>query len=106
LWLQEPGREAQVADGRELVRLSGQQSTLHLAVDGLSEEQIASAMWQLADADARPMRQTTPQEWTASLSEVPWARRSYTLRVVLRTREAEPREFSKEVSIRFAPHHL
>jgi WD40 repeat protein len=68
---------------------------------GFPEDRVASLRWDVG-GEAKPLRPVAGR-WEADLSGVTWRRQAYTLRVVLRTAEEEPREYVKEVALRYRP---
>lgn len=103
LWLEEAGQPPATPDEKGLVRLGTTQAVLHATVDGLSPDLIDSVTWQVADGEPQPMQAATRQQWSAVLDNVPWQRRDYPVRVTLRTREAEPQDFTGKLLLRYQP---
>lgn len=103
LWIQEPGSRAKFARADAPTVIEGRVVTLNLSVDGPASQLADAVTWQLGDSAPQPMTQTSAQEWSADLGDVDWQRDSYPLRVVFRTNESEPQEFSRRMQVRFQP---
>jgi len=103
LALDENGKEPGTDDqGQSLVR--DRQVKLGLTIDGFptDEDKIASLTWQLDDAAAQKFDGSGAKR-TADLSLVKWDRGIHRVRVLLRTNEAQPRDYTKELTFRFQP---
>lgn len=89
------------AQGRYLV--TRRQATVSLGLlNQFPDSLIASAEWKSEDNRGNLQFQGQ-SEWSADLSSFPWKRGEHAFTVTLKTREAQPREFSSRATVAFQP---
>src|SRR5205807_6766311 len=80
------------------------QDRLLVAVDDFPRHKVASVTWQVNGGVVRLFDASAVRERSASLATLPWKPGDrYRIRVVLHTGEAEPREYVREVTLRYEP---
>jgi WD40 repeat protein len=90
-------------NGRGVIIVRQAPKTLELRIDGgFPDDRVAGLNWQLDNGAVAPLR-AVAGHWEADLSAVKWARQDYKLKVTLRTDEADPKEYTREVTVRFQP---
>ena len=90
-------------NGRGEIVVRQAPKSLALRIDGgFPDDRVAGLNWQLDNGAVAPLR-AVAGHWEADLSAVKWARQDYKLKITLRTDEAEPKEYTREVTVRFQP---
>lgn len=106
LWLDDDvGLEPRAADGLGRFVVVKPPAALHLVIDDLPAERLASATWRIDGLTPAPRELSAGAERTlsADLSALKWARGTYTIRVSARTNDDEPRELTRELVVRYHP---
>jgi WD40 repeat protein len=90
------------ANGETLVREP--QATLAVMIDDFPLGKIDSVQWQVDGGPLRPFDRALDRKYTADLSKpkLPWNRGDrYRIRVVLRTQEAQPQVYTRDLILRY-----
>ena len=103
VWIDEigPGK----VDGKGQILIQHLPVTLKVRIDDFPLDKVASVTWQQVGAGG-PQALEAPlgSEWSANLSALPWKRGGlYSIRVLVRTREAVPQEFPNDLLLRYQP---
>ncbi len=102
LWIDEVGPTPPLVGGRALVRR--RELTLKLTIDNdFPAERIGAVRWQLDDGAVQEFGPEVAGQRSANLSLPPGQRGPHQVRVVLRTREANPREFPARLDLHYQP---
>jgi WD40 repeat protein len=75
--------------------------TLKLAVDDFPLDRLETLQWQVDNLPSQKFAAAVGQVHTADLSGVAWKQGEHTIRVLARTQEVEPREYVKELAVRY-----
>jgi hypothetical protein len=89
------------ARGHFLIRQPPQ--ALRLAINNFPLDRISKVTWQLNVGKLLPFDDDSGQERVASLKAMTWKPGIYRVRVVLRTDEADAREYLEEATLRYQP---
>jgi WD40 repeat protein len=77
---------------------------LTLAIDnGVPDDRLAAVQWQVDGGALREFTERTEQGREAVLSQLAWTRGIHKIRVVVRTRETVPQEYTQELTLRYQP---
>jgi WD40 repeat protein len=102
-WLDAPGIDLENFDESKPIPVQQRQLTLKLAVTKFPLEKVGKVEWQVNDGPRQPMEAGAGGVWSADLSAVPWRRGDHTVRVLVPTPEATPRQQEKELVVRYQP---
>jgi hypothetical protein len=104
VWSHPLGPDPAHVDARGETLVRHPQDLLMMAVDDFPLRKLESVTWQVDGGPVRAFDAAPTRERSADLSRLPWkAGDRYKIRVVLRTREAEPREYARELTLRYQP---
>jgi WD40 repeat protein len=102
-WIDEIGPDPKNLDTRGHVVLRQPRGTLKAAIDDFPLDRVASLTWQMDNGPAQGFAPSPDRERAADLSQVAWQRGVHKVRVVLRTQETEPRDYTQELTVRYQP---
>ncbi|HEX5272088.1 MAG TPA: WD40 repeat domain-containing protein, partial [Gemmataceae bacterium] len=99
--LEEDGR-ALTPEGGNHFRVGRRRVAMTLTLDGFPADKIGSLDWE-AFGKRESLTDHGNHKWTANLSELPWQRGEHTINVRLRTKGANPREYTAALVVRYQP---
>src|SRR5439155_26691297 len=107
LWIDEIGPDPDKLDSQGQVLVRDKSVTLKLGIDNFPLDHIASLQWQVDKSKAGSFEPSPERERTADLTGYfqgqNWRRGVYQVKAVLRTKEATPKEYAKELTLRYQP---
>ncbi|HMC63971.1 MAG TPA: hypothetical protein VKI65_03455 [Gemmataceae bacterium] len=107
LWLDEVGPDPDQLDSRGHALLREKSATLKLGIDNFPPDRVASLQWQVDNSPPASFEPSQERERTADLTGhfqgLGWKRGVYQVKAVLRTKEATPKEYTKELTLRYQP---
>jgi WD40 repeat protein len=102
VWVQELGAELPF-DSRGRVPIARPKVTLKLTLQEPPLGRVEQVKWQVAGLGNGVMEATGELEWSADLSAVGWKRGDFPLRVTVRDSSKPPRDYARELVLRYQP---
>jgi WD40 repeat protein len=104
-WIDEVGPEPEKRDARGQFLVRKAPVTLKLAIDDFPLEKVDTIRWQVVGAAAgfQEFEPGFDRERSADLARVLARPGVYQIRAVLRTVQAQPQEYTQEITVRFQP---
>jgi WD40 repeat protein len=103
LWIEEIAPDPRTVGVAGPVLLRQRQATLKLAIDDFPLERIGAVSWQFDGLAWQSFEPDPGSVRSANLSQIPWQRGEHRIRVLLRTREEQPQEHVKDLTVRYQP---